>query len=177
MRKLALLFIFLIAALNVQAIGVSTPYLENNILLLPQGTSTLFSITLQNTGTEDIAVKVDYASDNNIASMTNNQTFYNLKAGSVDNQITFNITAPKNARAGSIYELKYSVSPIKADAGGTISFVPGISRSIKIQITKPAETSFLQGLLDQGLLLGILIIAVVASLILYLAKGKKRRRK
>jgi hypothetical protein len=176
MRQLAALFIFLIAALNVQAIGVSAPYLENNILLLPQGESALFTITLQNMGAEDVSVKVDYASDSNIASIVDSQAYYDLKAGSADNQVAFNITAPKKGRAGSIYELKYSVSPIKADPGGTISFLPGISRSIKVQLIKPSETSLLQSLISDGLLWGILILAAAVWLV-FISNAKKRRKK
>ncbi|MFH1181906.1 MAG: hypothetical protein V1702_03025 [Candidatus Woesearchaeota archaeon] len=183
MKKIPLLFIFFaislaICAHGAAAVAVSTPYLENNIIQVYKGGSTLFTITLQNVKETDEVVRLAYTSDMDVVKALDYKELYKLPAGSIDTEVTFNITAPFNSLPGDTYDFRFSVAPVDTDARGTIALLPGISRGIKVQvISPPKKPGFGQTLMDQGIVLGVLILVAVAYFGYIMMHGKKRKKK
>ncbi len=123
-------------AAEATALAVSTPFLENNVLQLPEGKSTQFTIVLQNADENDVQAKLGYSSDSNIARIIDYKESYILPAKSVDTKLTFNITAPENAEIGDVSEVRFTVSPAQAQEGGTIAMLVGISKNFKVIIIR-----------------------------------------
>ena len=164
----------LIMAAAATAIGVSTPFLENNVLQLAEGHSTQFTIVLQNVEESEVTARLDYTSDGNIASIIDYKKLYVLPAKSVDTKATFDITAPEKAKIGEVYEVKFTVAPAHAQAGGTIALVGGISKSFKVEITRDPNKFYLNYYIaETGWLWGIVILILAG----YVAYGVYKRKK
>ncbi|MBI2550474.1 hypothetical protein HYV83_04825 [Candidatus Woesearchaeota archaeon] len=164
----------LTATIEAYALGVSTPYIENNILGVTEGKSVMFTITLQNVEKEDMRARVDSSSDGNIASIIDHKDVYVLPAGSLDTKVTFNITAPEKAKIGDVYDFRFTVAPLQTQAGGLISVLPGISRSFKVVITRDSNKFYLNYYLTEtGKLWGIVLLVLAG----YIAYGIYKRRK
>jgi hypothetical protein len=174
-----LLLCLAVYAQDVYGLGVSAPYLENNVLPIYKGGSALFQITLQNVDKSDVVVHVAYNSGMGTADALGYQELYNLPAGSVDTIIVFNITPPFTAKVGDTYDFRYSVAPVTMSEGGTIAFLPGISRAIKIQVIAPPKKSILDSILQNRLLGWVLIIAAAIYFggMLFLKKFRKKRKR
>ncbi len=171
-------FFAVIIASEGHAVGVSIPFLEENILQVPEGGATLFTITLQNVESEDVLVKVDYSSDSDIAKIIDHKQAYLLPAGSVDNKVTFNISIPENANIGDIYSVKLTVAPLKPGAGGTISVLAGISRNFKVQVTRaPDKFYFGQYLKEQGMMWAVVVLVLAIYVVYSIRKKKKGGKK
>ena len=155
------------------AIGISSPFLDKNTMDLAEGTGTTFTIALQNIEKTDMTVKFDYTSDKGIANVIDYKEVYLLPAGTVDNKIVFNITAPKDARINDMYEVRYSVLP-QQSTGSTIAFTPGIGRSFKVVITKDPNKFYLANYIQEK---GMMWAVIVLVLISYVAYGAYKRRR
>lgn len=163
----------LTGAIGAYAFGVSTPVIENNILGLAEGKSTTLAITLQNVEKEEMRVRVDSSSEGNVASIIDPKEAYVLPAGSLDTKVTFNLTAPKAAKIGDVYEFRFTVAPLQAQAGGLISVVPGISRSFKVVITRDPNKFYLNYYLTETWGLWGIVLIVLAG---YLAYGIYKKK-
>lgn len=164
----------LIMAAPATAIGVSMPFLENNVLQLAEGHSAQFTIILQNVEESEVAVRLDYASDGNVAGIIDYRQLYMLPAKSLGTKAMFNITAPQKAEIGDVYEVKFTVSPVQAQAGGAIGFVGGISRSFKVVIIRDPNKFYLNYYIaETGWLWGIVVLILAG----YVAYGVYKRKK
>lgn len=167
----------LVMASGATAIGVSTPFLEKNVLQLAEGHSTQFTITLQNVEESEVTARLDYSSDDNVANIPGYKQLYVLPAKSVDTKATFNITAPEKAKIGEVYEVRFTVSPAQAQAGGTIALVGGISKSFKVEIIRDPNKFYLNYYIaETGKLWGIVAL-ILACYVAYGVYKRKKKRK
>ncbi len=163
-------------AVAATALAVSTPFLENNVLQLPEGKSTQFTIVLQNADETDIQANVGYSSDSNIAGVIDYKESYLLRTKSADTKLTFNITAPQNAQIGDVYEVRFTVSPAQAREGGTIAVLAGISRNFNVLIIRDPNKFYLNYYIaETGWLWGIVALTLVCYLAYAIFKRKKSK--
>ena len=170
MKKLIILspFIFLLLPLNIYAVGISSPYLEDNTLQLIRGESTTYSINLQNTEDTDIDIEIIYSSK--IAKIIDYKEVYTLPAGTLKTKISFDITASRETKIGDIYTVSYSVNPLAPSGEGTLPMIVGINKKFNVEIIKDPNSK------DTPILFyAAPIIAVIALIIFIWRKIKKRR--
>lgn len=175
------LFLFVAAVLvshSAGALGVSAPFLEDNTLMVQDGKATTIQLVLQNTNDEPVTTLFSLSSDENIANVIDPKPSYLLPPKSSDTIITVNITSPSGAKIGSLYNVKYSFGPVEPSTGGTISFVPGISRAFKVKIVRdPDQFYFGYYLKEKGLMWLVILLIVVCYVAYGVYKRKKKKRK
>ena len=160
MRRLIVLlpFVLLLFSLKAYAIGVSSPYLENNTLQLIKGQSTIYAINLQNPENADINVKISYSSD--IAKIIDYKEMYTLPAGKLDTPILFNITASEETKINKIYVVSYSVKPLPIAAGGTLPMTMSIAKQFNVKIIKDPNRANMRVLWYYAAFIAILVIII-----------------
>lgn len=177
-NKLLLTMLLLAAAISVSglagALGVSGPFLEDNTLGVQEGKATTMQLVLQNTDDEPVLTMFQLSSDGNIASVVDPKPSYLLPAKSISTVIVLNITAPRDAKIGGVYTVKYSFGPVQPSGGGTIAFIPGISRNFKVKITRDSDKFYFGQYLKEKGLMWLLIITILAG---YVAYGIYKRKK
>lgn len=178
--RIVILFIFSLSlvSFNAYSLGISSPYLENNTLLLPKGQSTIYTIILQNPEDIDIEVRLNY--DSKIAKIIDYKEAYILPAGKLDTKISFNITASKDTKPGDIYPVSYSIKPLSSTGGGTLPMIVGMNKQFNVELLKADENArsyfsptsyYLIFIASAMTLLVILTILIIRSL-----KIKKPKR-
>jgi len=158
MRYLVLILFILILALNVKALAVASDYLENNTLVLTEGTSAIYSIRLQNTDTYEVRYKVDY--DQQFMKAVDYKEEY-IVAPKSSQRIEFNLTAPRYDMNNNVFVIGYTVHQLTGAAGGGIPFLTKINRNFKLKVAKkpsPLNVDYYQ--------LGYLIILLVIAFVL-----------
>ena len=180
-NKLLLTIILLVAALCISglagALGISGPFLEDNTLEVQDGKATTMQLVLQNTNDEPVLTLFSMSSDSDIARVIDPQPSYLLPPKSISTVIVLNITAPPNAKIGNIFNVKYSFGPVEPSAGGTIAFVPGISRSFKVKIVRGPDKFYFGYYLKEKGLMWLVILLILAGYVAYGIYKKKRKRK
>ncbi len=176
------LFLFVAAILvshSAGAIGLSGPFLEDNTLGVQEGKATTMQLVLQNTNDEPVLTLFSLSSDGNIANVIDPKPSYLLPPKSSDTTITLNITAPPGAKIGSLYNVKYSFGPVEPSSGGTITFIPGISRAFKVKIVRDPDKFYFGYYLKEKGLMWLVILLVVVCYVAYgiykRKNGKKRK--
>lgn len=126
------------------AFGISTPYLENNVLRVNPGKTYAYVVTLQNGDEEDYYVDIEYGSTNNIVGLgknnivsgtrgndtITNNTFF-VKNETYNTAVTFTITIPPTTKIGEKYILTYSAKP-RVSGSGTVTMGVKIERYLNI---------------------------------------------
>jgi len=168
--RLAILcpFILLLFSLKICAIGISSPYLENNTIKLIRGESVIYSINLQNPEDVDIDVKIDYNSE--ITKIIDYKEAYTLPAKTRNTKIAFNITAPEKAETGKVYTVSYSMKPLSIGGEGTLPMTTTISKKFNVEITKDPNSADVRVLLYYAAF-------IIVFAILFILIWKKRKDK
>lgn len=132
---LASILVFLSSVLifEVKALAVASDYLEKNTLQLVEGSSTIYSIRLQNPDSYELRVKVDY--DKGLMQAFDFKEEYVLQPGETAS-IVFNITAPKYKKNENIFPLSYTVHQVSGAGGSGVGFSPKISKGFKLEVIR-----------------------------------------
>jgi len=183
---LLLIILEISMSVNVCAFGISTPYLENNILKASPAKDYTYKIVIQNSDEKDYYVDITYSSSGNIATLSNSTIYVPSK--SYNNPAYFIITIPKDAKIGQNYSLEYSVIPrtsstelanLEIKRSIDILVVPDYSGDASIEKTS-VETSktnsYNQNVYNQimpvliivGKYAGIAILAIAAIALMFL---------
>lgn len=125
-------FLFLSSINEVNAFGISTPYLENNTLRVLPGQNYTYTLSLQNGDEEAYYVDMSYSSTKNIVTLE--QATYYINAKTYDNKFDFRINIPSDAQFGDRFILEYSAKP-RTTGNGTITLGVEIKRDVKILVT------------------------------------------
>jgi len=160
MRWVVLLIAVLALISDVEALAVASDFLDNNRLLLMEGTSTIYSIRLQNPDSEDSIVKVTYNDDHMIALDFKEE--YTLKPGS-STRIEFNVTAPKYNKRNNLFDMGYTVHQI---SGGGGTFLTKISKIIKLEVIESPDKLHIN-------YFSIVYVLVLLVILFFLFKKKK----
>lgn len=126
-----ILFMAIILSLNVNALAVVSDYLENDTLLLVDGTSKLYSIRLQNPSSEKINLQLTY--DNTTAKIIDYKEIYTIPP-KTNKPILFNISAPK-AKPSDTYTVSYTVHQLPGTGPG-VPILLKINKNFKVKIIK-----------------------------------------
>ena len=144
MRLVVLIFVLIFfnvaPVLDVKALAVASDYLENNILKLVEGNSTIYSIRLQNPDNEELIVKVDY--DEGLMRAIDFKEEYILQPKETV-RIEFNVTAPKYVKNENTFTLSYTVHQLSAAGGGGVGFSPKISKGFKLEAVRNQERFYI----------------------------------
>lgn len=158
-----------------RAIGVSTPVLTDSTIEVAEGSGpAFFTITLQNVEENDAPVRITYGSDTDIAKIIDYKEVYVLPAKSLDTKVTFNITLPESARINDVYEIRYTVAPMSAQSGGMLSVVAGISKSLKVRVSRNPDKFYLGLYLQETGKMWVVILLIVIA---YAAHSIHKRKK
>ena len=170
MKKLIALFpfILLLFSLEAYAIGISSPYLENNTIQLIKGQSTIYSINLQNPEDIDINVKISYSSD--VAKIIDYKEVYTLLAGKLDTPVSFNKTASEETKINKIYTVSYSVKPLSIPGGGTLPMTMSIAKQFNVKIIKDPDKA-------GTYVLGYYAAFIAIAMIIFIFIWKKLKKK
>ncbi len=138
----AVIFVLLTAVMysfNAAALAVASDYLDDNTLLLEDETSKLYGIRLQNSGANDVYLRLTY--DDTISKVIGYQQVYKVPPKE-STPVVFNITAPKNARPDDIYEVSYTVAEVSPGGEG-IPILLKINKSFNVKIIKNPNKFYL----------------------------------
>lgn len=136
MRGVIHLFVFLLLAGMVSAIGISLQHMVDGTFQMLPGESVLFKITLQNGGDDNLTVNLTMASDDDIAYIIDYQDSYSLPARTYDLEVFLNITIPEDAELLDMYHILISMVPIidPEDVGGTVPMNSKINRQFDVLV-------------------------------------------
>jgi hypothetical protein len=133
---IVLFFFIVILAYNINAFGISTPYLENDTLKVLPGQNYTYTLSLQNGDEEGYYVDIMYASTKNVAALTN--VSYYIPAKTYDNKFNFMISIPIDAKFGEKYILEYSAKPRVSNSTSVLGLE--IKRSVQIVVTDKSSS-------------------------------------
>jgi hypothetical protein len=137
-QVLTYLLILVIISSSVQAFGISFPYMDNDTIKLYPGQGYLFKLTIQNKDNESITV--DVTVDSPIANLVG-ESQLEVPGVTYDTSVFINITLPKDAKPGEIYDVSYAVSPV-GKGEGQIPIAVAYSRSFKVLVAEiPKEST------------------------------------
>ena len=132
-----MVMIFVILSSSVQAFGISFPYMDNDTIKLYPGQGYLFKLTVQNKDNESIIV--DVTVDSPIANLIGGSQL-EVPGVTYDTSVFINITLPKDAKPGDIYNVNYAVSPV-GKGEGQIPIAVAYSRGFKVLVAEIPKES------------------------------------
>jgi len=130
MKVLALVLLSIVLILDVKALSVASDYLERSTLELVEGTSTIYSIRLQNPDTVQSRVRVEY--DGEFMKAIDFKEVYTLPPES-STRIEFEITAPEYEKNKDIFHASFTVTQLQAE-GEAIPLITKINKNFKIKV-------------------------------------------
>ena len=161
------IFLLVILMIKVNAFGVSSPYWDDNPLLLYPGDNKNVTMVLQNmVGEYDITVIGELTGGKEIARITDESTTYKVPIGRSNIPVNLEIRVPENAKSGSEWAIGVSFKTVSENTGG-LALGTGVVKGFKVKvIEQPAVSSQAskQNLNFQpiyGLVLGIVILLVL----------------
>lgn len=161
----------------VSSIGFSIIYSKNNPLILAPGETKDIQVYAGNSPTEgDMKLKVDLTEGGEIASLTDSDTTYDVKAGGLV-PVNIRIRIPSNVAEGTEYTVGLVVRGI-TPAGGTVSIAGETGASFTVLVQKPVtpviETPQEERIGAGWIILGIIVIIAVIIIIYFIIKSRKR---
>ncbi len=181
MRAIILILLSLVLSLDVKALAIASDYLKDNTIELVEGTSTIYSIRLQNPDLYESKVKVDY--DNQFMKAIDFKEEYTLLPQS-STRIEFNITAPKYDKNNDLFVIGYTVHQLSAPSGGGIPFLTKINKNFKLRVVEnPNKLNVNHGYLNFkskviknpkfNINYNYLVYAAIILFVLYIFKKKR----
>jgi hypothetical protein len=178
-KIISLVLVCLVSINFVLALGVSSPYWEENPLKIAPGETRQVEFILVNrpTGETQTAV-VTLINDGGIAEVISG-TEYTIKPGEGEN-VMFRITAPENAKIGNSYDVEFEVQSSSSEEG-QVPVSLGYNVKFPVQIVKQSDISpaiTVKGT-SEGLAIGwiILTLIVVVSILTYLILKEIKKKK
>jgi len=167
------LFLFVFFSINVYAIAVGSPYLGDNTLKIPEGSTGVYVFTLQNIGEGDEIVTIHVSGKG--VELVDEKDEYVIKSGDTNFPLTLNID-PGNAILGDVYEVSYSVKPISAE-GTAFPIAVGITKRFKVEIIKDPNKLYLGSYLSENGLIWVVVLITVIGYAWYKRNERKKKKK
>ena len=176
MRVTIFLLVTIVLSLNVKALAVASDYLENNVMILEEGASAIYSIRLQNTESYDAAFKVDY--DNQFIKTIDFKEQYIVPPKS-SYRIEFNITAPPydhRNENNNLFVIGYTVHQLTSPAGGGIPFLTKINKNFNVKVVGKPNKFYIN---YDYVAIGVIVLALLLYILWKEHKnfGKSKRKK
>ncbi len=177
---LILVSLSVILSLNVLAFGVSTPYWENNELVVAPGETKEIHFTLQNmVGAEDVTMKVELLEGSEIVELTDDNLEYLVPIGTKDTDVNMQIKMPEDAALDTEYTVVLAFKTVQKSQEGMVQMGGGMEKSFKVVARLHAEEPEVQEEAKAGLSqMQIFFIAIIVIVILiFIYKYKKSHKK
>lgn len=174
------LFVLLLLSFNVNAFGVSSPYWDENPLLMRAGETRDVVMSLQNmVGGEDVTVNAELDSGKEIAVLTDTDTIYKVPIGNSNTPIKLKITIPEDAKPGQEWQVGLSFKTNAPNTGG-VGISSGISKGFKVKVIENPKTGGATtnpiSLSLSGQTLGFLILVVILIILMLALKYFHKKR-
>ena len=156
-----------IFSLNVNALSVVSDYLENDTLLLVDGTSKLYSIRLQNPSSEAINLQLTY--DDTTAKVIDYEEIYTVPP-KTNKAIFFNISTPPDSKPDDTYIVSYTVHQLSG-SGPSLPILLKINKNFKLKITKDPNKFYIS---DYYPYIPNVVIILIIILFLFRKKFMKK---
>ena len=171
---ICILTIFL--ATSVSAFGITSFYYEGHPLILNPGDTKDIQLLLQNEkDSQPVTIQAKLSSD--IAEITG-RTQWDLKSGEIDVPINVKVTIPETAQIGEEYSVSLAFTTVAEPGSKMLEFGTEIGKSIPIVIgeviQKEEPKKSLIDIIPLNTLMGIGILIVLAALVIFLYKKKKK---
>jgi len=157
------LVITLVMISLVSAFGISSPYWDENPLMLVRGETKTINLNVQNmVDDDDVTVKAVLVDGSEFSSIK--EGIYVVEAGTSDTMIPLKVTMPKDASPGEAKQVKVEFKTV-SDASG-IAMGTGMTIAfdvIAIQEIKGSNTTI------------ALVIAIIIAIILWLILKKRNK--
>ena len=129
-----LIFAFCVVFLIINVIdsnwlAVIADHLENNTLIVEEGSSKLYGIRLQNPTSEQTKLRITY--DNEIAKINDYQEIYEIEPES-SKALFFNVSVPKKIDKTKTYIVSYTVHELSSNAPG-LPILLSINKNFKVK--------------------------------------------
>src|SRR3972149_7438259 len=137
----ALLVIIILPLIT--AFGVAIPYWDSPEwypLKLAPGESKIVTLTLQNTGEQDMTFRARLTSGSEIATLIDKNLDYSVPSGEVNKQVSIQVEIPENADLKSQYEISVSFQQVSSGGSGMVSLATGIVASFPVEIVGYGES-------------------------------------
>ena len=180
-------FGFLIALLLisplVSAFGATTPYWDDNPLIMYPGQTKDFALILQNmVGDEDLVLEAELVSGAEIATLVDEELEYSVPFGRKDINVNLRVTIPEDAAPGENYNIEVSFKETPTDekgemvqmAGQVITNVPVI---VKSESEVPPEEETLQPEEKEKVFPTtaiVLLLVIIFVILVYILSKKKK---
>ena len=138
-------FGFLIALLLLSplasAFGVTTPYWDDNPLIMQPGQTKDFVLTLQNMveGSEDIVLKAEMVSGSEIATLVDEELEYLVPFGRKDIEVNLRVIIPEDAQLNKEYTIGVSFKQILEDEGKMVQMAGEVGKNIPVIVKSESE--------------------------------------
>jgi len=176
-NKIILLVSLIFASSLVNAFGASSPYFNNNPLILSPGESKDIEIYLQNmVGDKDITLQAEILLGKEIASFLDTSPNYLISFGKKDIKANLKITIPKEAKDGDKYTISINFKEKKSEKQELLQITGGVTTSFPIIIKElqksPKETSTKTFFY---LIISTLILSIIIVIVLLIKSVKSRK--
>lgn len=176
-REIVILGILLLCVNFISAFGVSSLYYPGNPLKLMPGEARNITLVLQSSESSDTTLKATVAEGSDILKIMDSSDTYIVP---VQGRQTVNlqVTLPKNAKAGTVYPVKVSLSQIVKN-GGMIGFATAIDQHFDVVVTK--NPNIFDNLMQNNtwiyLIGGLLVVGLACFVVARKKKSKKLHHK
>jgi len=176
-REVVILGILFLCINFISAFGVSSLYYPGNPLKLMPGEARNITLVLQSSETSDTTLKATVAEGSDILKIIDSSDTYIVP---VQGRQTVNlqVTLPKNAKAGTVYPVKVSLSQVVKN-GGMIGFATAIDQHFDVVVTK--NPNVFDNLIQNNTLMyfigGLLVVGVLTVTAIRKKKSKKIHHK
>ena len=188
--KLIGIFFLLIININIiSALGVNSPYWNDNPLKMYSGQTREVIFPLVNSINEKTTeASVSLVEGKEIAEITSGEK-YTVQPGSSDKNIILKISIPSNSKIGDSYKIKFSVQYIPQGEEGNVKLNVGYNIEFPIKIVNQSDASSLiilntgnignetQGQNNTIIIIIVIILSVLllAAIILMIKKYKQNK--
>jgi len=183
--SLGILIILLVMPL-VNAFGVTTPYWDENPLIMFPGETKDVQLLLQSEADSDpLIARAELIEGGEVATMLDSNLDYNVEPGQKDVAVNIRITIPEDANLNDRYDVRVSFREIlERGGGGPVQMATGVGTKIPVvvesfanageAVREPKTQATSISLTTSILLLAIIVIIIIAYTTL---KNKTKKKK
>lgn len=165
-----LLLAFALVSTSATAIAFASDYLVNGSMVLVEGASKIYSISLQNPTDYETGVKIDY--DKTFIKIVDYQEVYTLHPRETGYKILFNVTALQ--KPGE-YIVGYTVSEVEPAGGGGLPLRLKINKNFRLKIIEDPKKFHINYF--ASIYVAVLLIIGLVLFMKLLSRNQKINRK
>ena len=182
---LAFVLFSFILVLNADAMGVSSPFWDENPMYAQSGEVREFRYLLQNmVGDDDIKIKAELESGTEIMKFLDENTIYDVPLGRSDIPVNMKIVVPENAKDGDSWQVGVKFITITEAKEGAVSIGIAYSKGFKVVVgdkASPGSKVVISGTTTKPVLsneaLGFLALVVILVILALIVKYVHKKRK